>query len=153
MVEELQHLTTTIPTSTQSQFDVLLEEIQKIKTYFDEDGNGKFSLKEIQNALKNPIGKRYFLVFLVVLFNILIAIIQFYWLEADINVNTLITLIFSVSGVLFGGYVENANQSIIEVKDAKIEELKEDITTLSRKITQLEADKEVLNSKLYQFEN
>jgi len=107
-----------------SGFVDLKKNVDTILSKFDSNKDGKMSLDEIKQMLKNPISKRYLLVFAIVSVNIVVAIIQFYLLGKSIDVGTLITLIFTTATVLFGGYIENANNSIIQLKDMEIDDLK-----------------------------
>jgi len=106
---------------------ILVDNVKSFMEKFDKNKDGKLSFEEWKAAMKNPIGKRYTLVFVVVVINIIVAIVQYYWSGIEIGVSTLITLAFSCATVLFGGWIENVNYTQIQVQKLENDQLKIDL--------------------------
>lgn len=124
---------------------------KEFRAKFDSNKDGKIDIDEIKAALKHPIGKRYFLIFIVVVVNILVAIIQFYATGKPIDVNTLVTLIFSTGTVIFAGYIENVNQSVLNEKQEQIEKLKIDLLESHKNSIKKDTEIEILRFKYEQL--
>lgn len=129
----------------------LIKEVKCFMGQFDKDKNGKISINELKDAIQNPIGKRYFLVFVLISVNIGVAIAQYYILGNPIGVNTLITLVFSVSTVLFAGYIENVNGSLLQEKDRRIEELKDQNLESLKLVMQKDSEIKIQKQEIEQY--
>ena len=131
----------------------LITEIHGFVQKFDTNKDGKLSIEEVKALLKNPLSKRYFLVFLVIFVNISVAIFQFYVFSKGIDVGTLVTLLVSCSTVLFGGWIENANTSVIQLKDEEIDKLKTQQTEAYRNSIDKDSKIKILENELQHYKN
>ena len=129
----------------------LITEIHGFVQKFDTNKDGKLSIDEVKALLKNPLSKRYFLVFLVFFINIVVAIVQFYAFLKPIDVGTLVTLLFSCGTVLIGGWIENANTKVIQLKDEEIDRLKTQQTESYRNSIEKDSKIKILENELLHY--
>jgi len=127
-------------------------QFSEFKKKFDANGDGILSLKELKQALKHPIGKRYFLVFIVIALNIVVALIQYTFFGNPITENTLITLLFSSATVIFAGYIENVNQSLLKEKEGQLRQRELENLDLVKSMLKKESEIEILKERLAYYE-
>jgi hypothetical protein len=88
---------------------------------------------------------------LVFFINIVVAIVQFYAFLKPIDVGTLVTLLFSCGTVLIGGWIENANTKVIQLKDEEIDRLKTQQTESYRNSIEKDSKIKILENELLHY--
>lgn len=131
----------------------LVQNFTEFKTLFDKDGDKRLSAAEIREAMKNPIGKRYLVIFLWLSFNVGMMIFRFKVTGNMIDEWTLGSFLAGSSCVVFAGWIENVNASLNKIKDQRIENLRDENLESSKLINNQAGEIQRLNERVKELED